>query len=253
MKLVSWNVNGLRAVVKKGFADVFAALDADVFCVQETKLQARQIDLELPGYTQVWSYAEKKGYSGTAVFTRTEPVQVLRAVGDSALDAEGRLTACEFEDYWVVCEYAPNAQPELARIAFRERWEDAFRDFVSELDADKPVIICGDLNVAHQPIDLARPAPNVGKPGFSDEERAKFGQLLNAGRDGIVDCFRERHPDVTGAYTWWSYRANARANNVGWRIDYVLCSRRMFSRVQSTPLYPEVLGSDHCPVGLVLG
>jgi exodeoxyribonuclease-3 len=249
MKFISWNVNGLRAAVRKGFAGVFSALDADFFCVQETKLQAGQIDLDLPGYTQTWSYAEKKGYSGTAIFSRRRPLQVLRELGEKDLDAEGRITAGDFGDFWLVCSYTPNAQPELARLDFRLRWEDAYRSFIMELDREKPVILCGDFNVAHEEIDLARPKPNIGNPGFSCEERAKMTELLAA---GLSDCFRTRHPEVLGAYTWWSYRANARANNVGWRIDYFLCSRRLVPQISATPLYPEIEGSDHCPLGLEL-
>jgi len=252
-KLVSWNVNGLRANLKKGFLDHFTRLDADIFLLQEIKLQAGQIDLDLPGYHQSWSYASKKGYSGTAVFSREKPLQIVRQVAESVqtsdLDSEGRITACEFADFWLVNVYAPNIQPELARKDFRMRWEDAFRSFVTRLDAQKPVIIGGDLNVAHGEIDLARPRQNRGKPGFSDEERGKMTELLAA---GFADPLRERNPDTPGLYSWWSYRANARANNVGWRIDYFLCSRRLMPAVLDTPLYPEVFGSDHCPVGLLV-
>ncbi|MCL2746022.1 MAG: exodeoxyribonuclease III [Coriobacteriia bacterium] len=275
-KLISWNVNGLRANLKKGFMEHFEALDADIFMLQEIKLQEGQIELELPGYFQSWSYAEKKGYSGTAVFSKREPLRVVTtlvevvefdhdsrtgfdtssddALADGAnpgldLDREGRITACEFEDFWVVNVYTPNIQPELARMDFRMRWEDAFRAFVTRLDTDKPVIIGGDLNCAHEEIDLARPKPNRGKPGFSDEERAKLSELLAA---GFVDPLRLANPDVPELYTWWSYRANARANNVGWRIDYFLCSERLVPRVVDTPIYAEIHGSDHCPVGLVL-
>jgi len=255
-KLVSWNVNGLRANLKKGFMDHFEALDADVFMLQEIKLQEGQIQLDLPGYHQSWSYAEKKGYSGTAIFSKEKPLQVLHEVGtagagepDHDLDREGRITACEFEDYWVVNVYTPNIQPELARMDFRMRWDDAFRSFVSKLDRDKPVIIGGDLNCAHEEIDLARPKPNIGKPGFSFEERGKFSELLAA---GFADSLRELNPDVPGLYTWWSYRANARANNVGWRIDYFLCSQRLMPSVVDAPIYADIHGSDHCPLGLIL-
>ena len=251
MKLVCWNVNGLRAILKKDFMKQFRALDADVFCLQEIKLQEGQVDLDadLAEYVQTWSYAQKKGYAGTAVFSRETPLQVLREVGESDLDAEGRLTACEFADFWLVNVYTPNAQPELARLDFRMRWEDAFRAFVSKLDASKPVIICGDLNVAHEEIDLARPKPNIGNPGFSYEERGKMTELLDA---GFSDILRDRNPELPGLYTWWSYRANARANNVGWRIDYFLCSERFASRVVETPIYADYFGSDHCPLGLEL-
>jgi len=274
-KLISWNVNGLRANLKKGFMDHFAALDADIFMLQEIKLQEGQIELDLPNYHQSWSYAEKKGYSGTAIFSKEKPLQVVRGFTeagivvdvanveesdhdpgrDSAgsarldLDREGRITACEFKDYWVVDVYTPNIQPELARMDFRMRWDDTFRAFVSTLDRDKPVIIGGDLNCAHEEIDLARPKPNRGKPGFSDEERGKFSELLAA---GFADPLRLRNPDTSGLYTWWSYRANARANNVGWRIDYFLCSERLFDRVVDTPIHADIHGSDHCPLGLIL-
>jgi len=248
-KFISWNVNGLRANLKKGFMDHFSALDADVFMLQEIKLQEGQVELELPGYHQSWSYAEKKGYSGTALFSKEQPLQVLRQVGESDLDAEGRITACEFADYWIICVYTPNIQPELARMEFRMRWEDAFRSFVGRLDVNKPVIIAGDLNVAHEEIDLARPKPNMGKPGFSDEERGKMSELLAT---GFADPLRQRNPDIGDLYTWWSYRANARANNVGWRIDYFLCSNRLTDRIVDTPIYAEIHGSDHCPIGLIL-
>lgn len=251
-KIISWNVNGLRAVLKKDFMDYFKALNADVFMLQEIKLQEGQIDLTLPGYYQTWSYAEKKGYAGTAIFSKEKPLQVLREVlpgKASELDCEGRLTACEFKDYWAVCVYTPNAQPELARLDFRMAWDDAFRDFVSSLDAEKPVVIGGDLNCAHEEIDLARPKPNIGKPGFSDEERAKLTALIAA---GFSDALRLLNPDVPGLYSWWSYRANARANNVGWRIDYMLCSDRLMPQVIDTPIYANIMGSDHCPVGIIL-
>ena len=280
-KLISWNINGLRAGLKKGFMEHFNTLDADVFMLQEIKLQEGQVQLDLPGYHQSWSYAEKKGYSGTAIFSKEKPLQVLRYVGEYTsvpesisglvsesasepvsisesnpdfgslddLDREGRVTACEFEDFWVVNVYTPNAQPELARLDFRMRWEDAFRNFLVKLDADKPVIIGGDLNCAHEEIDLARSKPNIGKPGFSYDERGKLSELLAA---GFVDPLRLRNPDVAGLYTWWSYRANARANNVGWRIDYFLCSERLMPRVVDTPIYADIHGSDHCPLGIVI-
>lgn len=268
-KLISWNVNGLRASIKKGFMEHFETLDADVFMLQEIKLQEGQIELDLPGYHQSWSYAEKKGYSGTAIFSKEKPLQVLRFVGEYShdplpsgealadidfsllqdLDREGRITACEFKDYWVVNVYTPNAQPELARLDFRMRWEDAFRNFLLRLDADKPVIIGGDLNCAHEEIDLARPKPNIGKPGFSYEERGKLTELLDS---GFVDSLRLRNPEVPGLYTWWSYRANARANNVGWRIDYFLVSARLDKQVKDASIHADIWGSDHCPVELLL-
>lgn len=260
MRLISWNVNGLRAVVKKGFDEAFAALDADVFALQETKLQEGQIELDLPGYVQNWSYAEKKGYSGTAVFSREEPLQVVHHVGTPALDTEGRICACEFEKFWFVDVYTPNAQPELARLEHRMAWDAAFREFCKNLEAGvvpeglgyafaepKPVIMCGDFNVAHQEIDLKNPRSNRGNPGFSDEERSSFTSLLDA---GFADTFRMLYPDLEGAYSWWSYRFNARKNNAGWRIDYFLVSDALRDAIESASIYDEVMGSDHCPVGL---
>ncbi|WP_165055199.1 MULTISPECIES: exodeoxyribonuclease III [unclassified Adlercreutzia] len=257
MRLVSWNVNGLRAVLKKDFLETFAALDADVFALQETKCQAGQVELDLPGYHQHWSYAEKKGYSGTAVFSREEPLRVLHGLGNDYLDQEGRVVVLEFEAFWFVDVYTPNAQNELARIAHRMEWDDAFRDFVKGLEEGtlpdgsttppKPVVMCGDFNVAHQEIDLKNPGPNRGNAGFSDEERGKFTELLGA---GFTDTFRLLHPDVTGAYSWWSYRFKARQNNAGWRIDYFLVSDELAGAVETASIYSEVFGSDHCPVGL---
>ena len=260
MRFISWNVNGLRAVLKKGFEDIVAQFDADVFALQETKLQEGQVDLELPGYNMYWSYAQKKGYSGTAVFSKKEPLQTVHGLGDEALDTEGRIVALELPELWFVDVYTPNAQNELARIDHRMAWDDAFRDFCKGLEAGslpagsqkaapKPVVMCGDFNVAHQEIDLKNPGPNRGKAGFSDEERDKFGKLLDA---GFTDTFRQLHPDVTGAYSWWSYRFNARKNNAGWRIDYFLVSDELAPRVESASIYSEVFGSDHCPVGLEL-
>ena len=259
MRFVSWNVNGLRAVLKKGFEDVVATLDADVFALQETKLQAGQVDLDLPGYHDYWSYAERKGYSGTAVFSRREPLQVLHGLGDDYLDAEGRICALEFSEFWFVDVYTPNAQNELARIDHRMQWDDAFRDFCKGLEAGtlpggahsgaKPVVMCGDFNVAHQEIDLKNPGPNRGKAGFSDEERGKFDELLDA---GFSDTWRELHPGVTGVYSWWSYRFKARQNNAGWRIDYFLVSDELMPRVAHADIYCEIMGSDHCPVALEL-
>ena len=259
MRFVSWNVNGLRAVLKKGFEDVFATLNADVFALQETKLQAGQVSLDLPGYHDFWSYAERKGYSGTAVFSREEPARVLHGLGVDELDAEGRICALEYEGFWFVDVYTPNAQQGLARIDHRMSWDDAFRDFCLGLQDGtlpsgescqaKPVVMCGDFNVAHQEIDLKNPGPNRGNAGFSDEERGKFGDLLNA---GFRDTWRELHPDVTGVYSWWSYRFNARKNNAGWRIDYFLVSDALMPRVVAADIFNEVMGSDHCPVGLTL-
>lgn len=249
MKLISWNVNGLRACVKKGFVDHFLALDADIFCVQETKLQAGQIELDFPGYEQYWCYAEKKGYSGTAVFTRIKPLNVFYNIGIDIHNTEGRVTALEFEDFFLVCVYTPNAQDGLRRLDYRIQWEDDFRAWLMKLDRQKPVVVCGDMNVAHQEIDLKRPAQNRGNPGFSDEEREKFGLLLQS---GMTDTFRFLYPNREDAYSWWSYRANARANNVGWRIDYFLVSDRLQDNIKDAFILPEVEGSDHCPVGLEL-
>ena len=248
-KLVSWNVNGLRAVMKKdpSFGDVVALLDADVFAIQETKLQEGQVALELPGYHQTWSHAEKKGYSGTAVFSREEPLRVIRATGCPVADDEGRVCALEFEKFWFVDVYTPNAQDGLKRIDVRLEWDGWYRDFLSGLAQEKPVVTCGDFNVAHQEIDLKNPGPNRGNAGFSDEERESFGKLLDA---GFVDTFRLLHPDVEGAYSWWSYRYRARQNNAGWRIDYFLVSKGVADQVRSACIYDEVYGSDHCPVGL---
>lgn len=324
MRLISWNVNGLRAVLKKGFLDIFDEFDADVFALQETKLQEGQVELDLPGYRQFWSYAEKKGYSGTAVFCKEAPLRVLHGVGVPHLDTEGRIVALEFADYWFVCVYTPNAQDGLKRIDHRMEWDDAFRDFCKGLEegvlpagvpveragdfgcagavgdaggvgaresgadapggsgpdaasgdgtgegaaaaaripwADlprtgegettdpKPVVTCGDFNVAHNEIDLKNPGPNRGNAGFSDEERGKFTQLVDA---GFVDTFRTLHPETAGAYSWWSYRGRARENNTGWRIDYFLVSEALRDRVVAASIYPEVFGSDHCPVGIEL-
>ncbi|MCL1890936.1 MAG: exodeoxyribonuclease III [Coriobacteriia bacterium] len=257
MKLVSWNVNGLRASIKKGFMENFATFDADVFALQETKLQEGLVELDLPGYHQTWSYAEKKGYSGTAVFSKEKPLQVIHTLGiepnteldASITDREGRLCALEFKNYWLVCCYTPNAQPGLARIELRLAWGNAFREFVAERATKKPVVICGDLNVAHNEIDLKNPGPNRGNAGFSDEERADFTTLLEA---GFTDSFRHLYPDLTHAYSWWSFRGNARANNTGWRIDYFLVSNNLVPRIENASIWPEVYGSDHCPVSLEL-
>ncbi len=249
MKLISWNVNGLRACVQKGFYDVFAALNADFFCLQETKMQPQQLELELPGYHQFWNSAEKKGYSGTAIFAKQAPIRAIYGVGVEELDHEGRLITLEYPEFYLATCYTPNAQNELKRIDHRMAWEDAFREHLCALDKEKPVIACGDLNVAHQEIDLKNPGPNRGNAGFSDEERGKFTQLLNA---GFTDTFRYLHPDLAGVYSWWSYRFNARKNNAGWRIDYFLVSNRLRPQIESTPIYGEITGSDHCPVGLTL-
>ncbi|HIS40505.1 MAG TPA: exodeoxyribonuclease III [Candidatus Aphodovivens avistercoris] len=260
MRFISWNVNGLRAVMKKGFTDIVADLDADVLALQETKLQEGQVELDLPGYRDYWSYAEKKGYSGTAVFSRREPLQELHALGVPELDTEGRIVALEFPELWFVDVYTPNAQAELARIDHRMAWDDAFRDFCKGLEAGslpagaqkaapKPVVMCGDFNVAHQEIDLKNPGPNRGKAGFSDEEREKFTKLLDA---GFTDTFRKLHPDTTGAYSWWSYRFKARQTNAGWRIDYFLVSDQLAPRIEAATIHSDVFGSDHCPVGLQL-
>ncbi len=247
MRCISWNVNGLRAVMKKGFPEIFAGLDADVFCLQETKLQAGQLALDLPGYAQYWNYAEKKGYSGTALFTRREPLRVWNGLGIPQHDTEGRVITAEFDRCYLVCVYTPNAQDGLRRLDYRMDWEDAFRAHLTGLDADKPVIVCGDMNVAHQEIDLKNPDTNRGNPGFSDEERGKFSDLLAA---GFTDTFRHLYPDTRDAYSWWSYRTAARARNVGWRIDYFLCSNRIAEHISRAYICNEIYGSDHCPVGL---
>lgn len=249
MKLISWNVNGLRACLKKGFEDAFYALDADLFCLQETKLQPGQVDLDLPGYYQYWNSAEKKGYSGVAVFSKREPLAVTYGMGIEEHDHEGRLITLEFDEFYFVCCYTPNAQNELKRIDYRMRWEDDLRDYLMELDRQKPVVYAGDLNVAHQEIDLKNPGPNRGNAGFSDQEREKMTLLLNS---GFTDTFRALYPDRTGAYSWWSYRFNARKNNAGWRIDYFIVSDRLRDKIAQADIYPEITGSDHCPVGLKL-
>ena len=249
MRLVTWNVNGLRACLGKGFLDFFRAADADVLCLQETKLQPDQIQLELPGYALYWNSAEKKGYSGTAVFTRVPPLSVACGIGVEEHDHEGRVITAEFADFYLVCCYTPNAQEGLARIDYRMAWEDAFREYLLGLDRVKPVVLCGDLNVAHQEIDLKNPKTNRGNAGFSDQEREKMTKLLGS---GFTDTFRALYPDKTGAYTWWSYRFSARKNNAGWRIDYFIVSDRLMGRVEDQIIHSEVTGSDHCPVELVL-
>ena len=249
MRFISWNVNGLRAVLKKGFEDIFWSFDADFICLQETKLQAGQVELDFPGYESYWSFAEKKGYSGTVIFTKHTPLSVRYNIGLPEHDTEGRAVTLEYEDFFLVCVYTPNAQDGLRRLDYRMRWDDDFRACLLALDAQKPVIVCGDMNVAHEEIDLKNPKANVGNPGFSDEERAKFSELLDA---GFTDSFRWLYPDRRDAYSWWSYRAAARARNVGWRIDYFVISDRLRDKVKDAYILPEVLGSDHCPVGLDL-
>ena len=249
MKFISWNVNGLRACVGKGFQDYFNDMDADFFCLQETKLQAGQIDMDLPAYKQFWNYAEKKGYSGTAIFTKHTPLSVSYGIGIPELDTEGRVITLEYTEFYLVTCYTPNAQRELARLDFRMQWEQAFAQYLCNLDALKPVIICGDLNVAHQEIDLKNPKANRGNAGFSDEERTCFSALLDK---GFIDTFRYLYPNETGIYSWWSYMYKARQNNAGWRIDYFLTSSRLQSRIQEASIHTEILGSDHCPVSLEL-
>lgn len=249
MRFISWNVNGLRACMQKGFMDFFQQADADFFCLQETKLQAGQIELETPDHFQHWNYAQKKGYSGTAIFAKGKALSTQLGIGIDSLDTEGRVITLEYPEFYLVTCYTPNAQRELARIDFRMEWEKAFSDYLTALDKEKPVILCGDLNVAHQEIDLKNPGSNRGNAGFSDQERACFSSLLSK---GFTDTFRSKNPDVTGAYTWWSYMYNARKNNAGWRIDYFLVSNRLADRIIATPIYSDVLGSDHCPVGLEL-
>ncbi|MCI6548982.1 MAG: exodeoxyribonuclease III [Coriobacteriaceae bacterium] len=251
LRFVSWNVNGLRAVLKKepGFARIFDTLGADVFALQETKLQEGQVELDLPGYHQYWSYAERKGYSGTAVFTREEPLQVVRTIGSPVADDEGRVCALEFPNLWFVDVYTPNSKAGLARLDERMEWDARYRDFLSDLARDKPVVTCGDFNVAHEEIDLARPDDNHGSAGFSDEERESFTRLLES---GLVDTFRERHPNLAGAYSWWSYRMRARERGIGWRIDYFLVSPQLMPKTTGAAILDDVYGSDHCPIELEL-
>lgn len=249
MKLISWNVNGIRACVTKGFLDFFNEMDADIFCIQESKLQAGQIDLQLEGYHQYWNYAEKKGYSGTAIFTKKEPLSVTYGLGIEEHDKEGRVITLEFEDFYMVTVYTPNSKNELARLDYRMVWEDAFREYLVNLDKKKPVIVCGDLNVAHKEIDLKNPKTNTRNAGFTEEERGKFTDLLNA---GFTDTFRFFYPDLTGVYSWWSYRFSARAKNAGWRIDYFVTSKSIDEKLVDAKIHTEVLGSDHCPVELTI-
>ena len=249
MKLISWNVNGIRACVGKGFLDYFKEADADVFCIQETKMQAGQLELDLEGYEQYWNYAQRKGYSGTAIFTKKKPLSVSYGIGIEEHDTEGRVITLEFEDFYMVTVYTPNSQNELARLDYRMEWEDAFLSYLKKLEENKPLIICGDLNVAHQEIDLNNPKTNRKNAGFTDEERGKFQTLLD---NGFIDTFRYFYPDQTGIYSWWSYRFQARAKNAGWRIDYFLVSDSLKDRLTDAKIHTDVMGSDHCPVELVL-
>ena len=249
MKFISWNVNGIRACCDKGFRDIFQQLDADFFCLQETKMQAGQLDLQFEGYTSYWNYAEKKGYSGTAIFCRQEPLSVAYGIGIAEHDTEGRVITLEFADFYMVTVYTPNAQDGLKRLDYRMQWEDDFRAYLQELDKKKPVIVCGDLNVAHKEIDLKNPKGNQKNPGFTPEERGKFDALLAA---GFVDTFRHFYPTLEGAYSWWSYRFHAREKNVGWRIDYFLTSERLREKLTGAKIHADVFGSDHCPVEVTL-
>lgn len=249
MKFVSWNVNGLRAIAKKGFLDIFNEFDADIFAIQETKLQQGQNPVDFGNYFDYWSYAKKPGYSGTAVFSKNEPMDVIYGIGVEQFDAEGRVTCLEFKDFYFVCVYTPNAQNELARIDFRCSFEDSFRKFLCELAKKKNVVVCGDMNVAHEEIDLARPKQNVGNAGFSDQERGKMTELLSS---GFVDTWRFINPDLTDKYSWWSYRGGARQRNVGWRIDYFLVSKSMQDKIKNVEICDDILGSDHCPITLEL-
>lgn len=247
MKLISWNVNGLRACVRKGFLDYFKEVDADIFCIQETKLQEGQIHLDLPDYHQYWNYAKKKGYSGTAVFTKYKPLNVKYGLGIEEHDNEGRVITLEFEDFYLVNVYTPNSQRELARLDYRMKWQDDFKAFLKELDSKKPVILCGDLNVAHKEIDLKNPDTNRRNAGFTDEERNKMTELLD---EGFIDTFRYFYPDKKDAYTWWSYMRKSRERNIGWRIDYFIVSERFKDRLKDAQIHSDVMGSDHCPVML---
>lgn len=249
MKLISWNVNGLRACMQKGFMDFFLEADADIFCLQETKLQAGQIELELPGYHQYWNYAEKKGYSGTALFSKKEPLKVTYGMGVEEHDHEGRVITAEFEDFYVVTVYVPNSQRELTRLDYRMEWEEAFLKYLKKLEETKPLVYCGDLNVAHQEIDLKNPKTNHNNAGFTDQERKCFGRVLE---NGFVDSFRHFYPDLKDAYSWWSYMGQARAKNVGWRIDYFVASEALKDRLEDAKIHAQVMGSDHCPVELDL-
>ena len=245
MRLVSWNVNGLRAVMGKNFMEFFNEIDADIFCLQETKLQEGQIEMDLPGYYQYWNYAEKKGYSGTAIFTKKEPVSVSYGIGIDEHDHEGRVITLEFDDFYMVTVYTPNSQDELRRLEYRMKWEDDFREYLLKLNHEKPVIVTGDMNVAHREIDLKNPKTNRRNAGFTDEERGKMTELLDS---GFIDTFRYFYPDAEGIYSWWSYRFKAREKNAGWRIDYFITSKRINDKLQKAAIHTDVLGSDHCPV-----
>lgn len=249
LKFISWNVNGLRAVAGKGFADIFRDLDADFFCLQETKLQEGQLDIAFDGYTSYWNYAEKKGYSGTAIFTRHTPLSVSYGIGIADHDLEGRVITLEMQDFYLVTVYTPNSQDGLKRLDYRMNWEEDFRNYLLRLDQTKPVILCGDLNVAHQEIDLRNPKTNRKNPGFTDQEREKFTALLDS---GFIDTFRHLHPDTTDAYSWWSYRFQARAKNAGWRIDYFVTSQRLAQSINDASILSDIMGSDHCPVQLII-
>lgn len=249
MKLISWNVNGIRACVKKGFLDYFHEMDADIFCIQESKLQEGQIALELEGYNQYWNYALKKGYSGTAIFSKKKPLSVKYGLGEKITEPEGRVITLEFETFYLVNVYTPNSQRDLARLSYRLEWEDELRDYLIELDKEKPVIYCGDLNVAHESIDLRNPKSNDGNSGFTKEEREKMTTLLSS---GFIDSFRYMYPDAEGAYTWWSYMSKVRERNIGWRIDYFIVSERISNLIRAAQIHSEVMGSDHCPVYLEL-
>ena len=247
MKMISWNVNGIRACVGKNFMDFFKEADADIFCIQESKMQEGQLQLELPGYYQYWNYAEKKGYSGTAIFAKKEPLSVAYGIGIEEHDHEGRVITLEYDNFYMVTVYTPNSQNELARLDYRMKWEDDFREYLKQLEQTKPVVVCGDMNVAHTEIDLKNPKTNRKNAGFTDEEREKFSTLLDS---GFIDTFRFFNPDAEGIYSWWSYRFKAREKNAGWRIDYFLTSKALESRLVDAKIHTKVLGSDHCPVGL---
>ena len=249
MKLISWNVNGLRAIYKKDFEKIFKSLDADIFCIQETKMQDGQLDVKFDGYESYFNFAERKGYSGTAVFTKIKPKSITKGIGIEEHDHEGRVIALEFEDFYLVNCYTPNSGRELARLEYRMEWEDSFREYLKDLDKIKPIVLCGDLNVAHKEIDLKNPKTNRKNAGFTDEEREKMTSLLE---NGFTDSFRMLYPEKENAYTWWSYMGNAREKNVGWRIDYFIISNRFSKNVKDSLIYPEIMGSDHCPVGLEL-
>lgn len=249
MKLISWNVNGIRACVGKGFMDFFKEADADIFCIQETKMQEGQLELDMPGYYQYWNFAEKKGYSGTAIFTKREPLSVVNGIGIEEHDKEGRVITLEFEDFYMLTVYTPNSQNELARLDYRMTWEDAFLAYLKKLEETKPVILCGDLNVAHKEIDLKNPKTNRKNAGFTDEERGKFTTLLE---NGFIDTFRHFYPDMEGIYSWWSYRFQARTKNSGWRIDYFLTSECLKDKLKDAGILTDIMGSDHCPVELVI-